>query len=406
MRARRFRGMNQGPSDAIEGHAVEATSWRAVASTALISVIVMLPLLLVGSFSPLIRADLDITVSAVGLQISAFFLGVALTGTWLGSAVQRLGPRISVKLALAGTGAATFFIAGFARGTWALGLALFLAGASSALAQPAMAALLVGAVRTESQGIAFGIKQAAGPASSLVAGLALPLVALSLGWRWAFVILGTGAILTIPTLDRHRMWPSPPVVADRRSLRRAWLFILGVAFGAGVASTAPLTMFLVETLVERGISAGRAGWILAGGSLIAVVMRLVYGRLADRRRGRLMTLVATLMIVGSLGYAGIAHPSIPVTLIGVSVGFGVAWGWPGLLQLATVRLHPSEPARVTGIVSSSAAAGAVIGPIVFTAVADAAGFGAAWIVTAALSAVAGTLVLVARSLALREISDN
>ena len=43
-------------------------------------------------------------------------------------------------------------------------------------------------------GLSFGIKQAAIPIATLLAGVAVPTVALTVGWRWAYLI-GAGLAL-------------------------------------------------------------------------------------------------------------------------------------------------------------------------------------------------------------------
>ena len=45
--------------------------------------------------------------------------------------------------------------------------------------------MLKAEIAVERQGGAFGAQQAGAPAGSLLAGLALPAVAIPFGWRWA-----------------------------------------------------------------------------------------------------------------------------------------------------------------------------------------------------------------------------
>ena len=61
-----------------------------------------------------------------------------------------------------------------------------LGGLGNAISHPATHLLLAREVSQNRQGLAFGIKQAAIPAATLIAGLAVPLVATTVGWRWAF----------------------------------------------------------------------------------------------------------------------------------------------------------------------------------------------------------------------------
>ena len=47
------------------------------------------------------------------------------------------------------------------------------------------------------QGLSFGVKQAAIPVSTLLAGAAVPTVALTVGWRWAFVAAAVAALTAL-----------------------------------------------------------------------------------------------------------------------------------------------------------------------------------------------------------------
>ena len=72
-------------------------------------------------------------------------------------------------------------------------------------------------------------------------------------------------------------------------------------------------------------------------------------------------------------------------LVGAAVAFGSGWAWPGLFNLAVVRLNPSAPAAATGITQTGVYVGALTGPIAFGLVVDAWGYGMAWSLAAASS---------------------
>ena len=71
-------------------------------------------------------------------------------------------------------------------------LFLFLtaAGLANAVTQTAINLFMSEQVARDRQGLAFGIKQSGIPAAILVSGLALPALALPLGWRATFAICG------------------------------------------------------------------------------------------------------------------------------------------------------------------------------------------------------------------------
>ena len=61
---------------------------------------------------------------------------------------------------------------------------------------------------------------------------------------------------------------------------------------------------------------------------------------------------------------------MPLT-VGVVLGFGLGWAWPGLMNFAVVRLHPQAPAAATSITQTGVYAGGCLGPLALGALAGA-----------------------------------
>src|SRR5690606_32204086 len=101
------------------------------------------------------------------------------------------------------------------------------------------------------QGLAFGIKQAAIPGATLLSGLSVPTIALTAGWRWAFVLaaaVAVGSLALVPP-DRHRA-----TAHQRRTWHRATsaLVIVGVAAALAAGAASSMGTFLVDAAVTRG----------------------------------------------------------------------------------------------------------------------------------------------------------
>ena len=156
-------------------------------------------------------------------------------------------------------------IAGLATSWWSLSLLIGVAGAGNALTQPAANVLMARTVPPQRHGIAFAVKQSAMPFGTLLGGLAVPVVTLTLGWRWAFAMggaLALGAATTVPQTDRRVDDARPADEAPRPTRPRLdtpllllAVFAVGVGLGAAVAS-APLASSASE--VREG--AARASW--------------------------------------------------------------------------------------------------------------------------------------------------
>jgi MFS family permease len=283
-------------------------------------------------------------------------------------------------------------VAAGARSLTGLVVILGLGAAANAAGQLAGNTTLSRHVPTRRQGLSFGVKQAAIPVSTLLSGAAVPVVALTLGWRWAFVLgagLAAAAWLLVPVEGVQARRPR----GERGERATAALVVIGVAATLAAGSANALGTFLVDAAVVRGIAPGPAGLALTLGSAVGVVSRVVGGWQADLRPGRQVGVIAALLALGAAGLALIAVPGTTALVVGVVLGFGLGWSWPGLMNFAVVRLHPQAPAAATSITQTGVYAGGCLGPLVLGTVAAHAGYPTMWTVAAGAMLAASALML-------------
>jgi cyanate permease len=249
-------------------------------------------------------------------------------------------------------------------------------------------------VPPERLGLSFGVKQAAIPIATLLSGAAVPAIALTVGWRWAYAI---GAVLALLAL---RLTPRESTrrerTGDKGELATGALTVIAVAAGLAASASTALGIFLVASAVDRGVDAGLAGLTLTLGSIVGLVLRLVHGWLADKRTGGHIAVVAASLLLGAGGLALLAVPGSVALVLGTVLGFGLGWAWPGLLQFAVVRLNPTAPAAATSIVQVGVYGGGFAGPIGFGFLATHLSFPVAWLVGAASMLLAAALMVVGR----------
>ena len=150
----------------------------------------MLPGFLVGALALQMRGDLDASVGAVAGGVTVFFLAGAVGAGPGGRFAERLGALAAMRTSVLITAACLFAVAAVGS-TLAIVFALLaVAGLANAVNQPAINLFMADQVPIDRQGLAFGIKQSAIPGAILVSGLALPAIALPLGWRATFAICG------------------------------------------------------------------------------------------------------------------------------------------------------------------------------------------------------------------------
>jgi MFS family permease len=258
--------------------------------------------------------------------------------------------------------------------------ALLLAGFANAVAQPAGNLALARVVRADRQGTAFGLKQSAGPGGVLVAGVTVPLIGLTVGWRWAYALTVVLALVTwLLAPSGSGTTRASRSHRDTDDLDASTKAILSAGIVFAVAGASALSAFYVESAVSFGHQPGKAGWLLATGSLSSIAARITLGRWADRRRTGRMTMVIRMMTVGAAGFALLAHAGSTWILVpGTILAFAAGWGWPGLYQFAIVRLNPGSPGDATGAIMVGMFAGGMVGPIVFGTLVEASSYTVAW----------------------------
>jgi MFS family permease len=374
-------------------------------ASSLVTILAVIPVFLLGAVAILVRQEMHFDEAALGLSISAFFGTTALSSIPGGRLADRLGARWSLMLACTASAGALVGI-GLAAHSWAtLTAFMILGGAANGLAQPASNLALARGVRRSRMGAAFGLKQSAIPMANLLAGIVLPVAVLTWGWRSTFVVVGCAA-LGVAVFAQRSVTTSGRFVQEEDSkdapIGPLLLLACGCAFGSapGIA----LGAFLVQSSVRSGLSPSQAGILLALGGATGVCSRLLSGWFADRRDGGHITVAAWMLIAGASGFGvlAVSGGQFVLVLLGTLLGFGLAWGWPGLFFLAIVRLNPNSPAAASGMSQAGGAAGGVLGPLLFGVAATQSSYTVAWIGAGVSAVLAGLLMLLGRRALLRQ----
>jgi MFS family permease len=365
----------------------------------------VMPVFMVGAMAVNIRGALGFSEAQLGLAASMFYAVSALCAPLVGRRVELIGAGRAMARALFISAVALAGVAA-ARSWTQLALGLAVGGVGNATAQTSTNLVIARRVSGRRLGLAFGVKQSAGPTATLLGGLALPTVVLTLGWRWAFAGVAVACVVVAMLWRRSPAFkPSSvdrPSVADRPGTRT--LVVLAVAAGLGTAPTNAMAAFYVESAVSGGMSIGAAGWFLTAGSVLGVLGRVGSGWLADRREGRHLTAVALMLIGGAGGLAGLASPpGIPFALA-TACAFLAGWGWLGLFNFAVVRRSMGAPAAATGVTTMGMMLGGVVGPALFGLLVVGWGYPTAWTGAATLQVLAAVAVVLGRRLLLRDMA--
>jgi MFS family permease len=275
---------------------------------------------------------------------------------------------------------------------WPLALlAGLLVGLGYGPAPPAGNQLLMQTAPAAHRALIFSIKQAGAPFGSALAGLALPFVAESYGWRAALFAAAAAAMLSVIAVEPYRArldrqpsrltrealiaLVSPRMVLAPFQAISVVPILKRLAFAGCMFSFVQGSIFalFITFLVTRlDYDLQSAGFAFAIMQLTGTAARIIVGWIADRLRAHLTVLAAfglassaNIFLIGLMdrGWSGLA-----VMAVSAATGF-LAASWNGVLLSEIARLSP--PARV-GETSSAATffifLGYVTGPALFALV--------------------------------------
>jgi predicted MFS family arabinose efflux permease len=406
-----------------------------MASTAAATTAGVLPLFLVGSQAVQLRAEFGFDLAAIGGLVAFGWVAASAASTPMGRLAEQAGGGRALRTAALINAVAMLLIAAVGRSWAVLVVLVVFGGLGNAMAQPAANILTARTIPLDRQGIAFGIKQSAIPLATLLGGLAVPVITLSVGWRWSYVagaaFAGLAALLVVhegpraaaddPTepgvglVEAIEDAAAGPAGADHpvsevlleepvaawepgrvARRRRPPLIVLAMGVGLGASAAGALSQFLVSGGVAAGLAEGTAGLLLSLGSAVGIGSRLFVGARADRRPGDQLATVVAMMVLGSVAYAALGL-GVPVAyVLATPIAFGLGWAWPGLFNLSVVREYPEAPGAATGITQTGTYLGAGLGPLLIGVVVDRWSFAVAWPASAALLVGGAVLMLVGR----------
>lgn len=383
----------------------EALTRRPLLAAVVYTGVGALPVFLISAQILQLEREIGFGVGRLGLATATFFGSAALAANPAGRLVARVGPGRSLRIGGLLT-LVSCVIAGTAMTWWVLPLATAVGGAGNGLIQVASNMAIFDGVAVRRQGLGFGAKQASVPAASVLAGISLPAIGLIFGWRWVFALAGLIAlalVLSAPQLDMARAAKRNEGRVGRPPLS---LLLLSVGGICGAMAGNGLSLFIVPSAVDIGITEAAAGAVLAVCSILVVAVRLGAGWTVDRHESRGHIEMAWLAGAGAAGALVLLASSAPGWyLVAMPIAVLGAWGWPGIFFFTVVHSYPEFPARASGLALSGNLTGTVIGPLIVGALAGRSDYRGAWTFVAATAMISALAFLASHRVKVRsEIS--
>jgi sugar phosphate permease len=299
--------------------------------------------------NPLIRQDLGLSVSDMGLLLSAFLWAYAFAQLPAGALVDRLGPRRMLPLAL-GLWSLAQVLGSLVQGFGQFFAARALLGLGEAPQFPTSARVVRDWFNVARRGTATGIWNCSSTLGTAISAPLLTGLMLAFGWRWMFALMGiAGLVVAVLFYLLHRdpgdvavtagehayLTEADTTLASRAvtwaewkrlfAYRTTWGMIIGF-FGTIYVTWIYNTWLPAYLEMQRHMSIAKTGWIAAVPYLFGVVGSVLGGRLADWlvTRGvspinsRKYPMTASLLLTAGLTVLAALTPSNAVAVAAIS----------------------------------------------------------------------------------------
>ncbi|MEM7250070.1 MAG: MFS transporter [Pseudomonadota bacterium] len=393
-----------------------ATPFTASALQPLTTVFVIQVLMTMAAYGiavlvPEAAADIGIAPESVGFLTATLYFTAMPTGLLSAFIINRLGATRTFQLLLLFIGLGGVSLMAAHPLLAYLGAALI--GAGTGPMNPTGSHVLLRTAPDNWKPLFFSLKQCGTPAGGILAGAALPALAVLYDWRVALALLPVGALMLIALAPlgqlggRERPGESSrnetDVLASIRlalsTRERASVAVLGAIMGA--CQLAMASYFVVYLVSHVGLDVVKAGGVFVVFHVSGIVARVLLGVLAERALSTQALLALLAFIMASAIALLTQFETTPNwwLIYATTAALGVsANGWVGLFFAEVARLAPSGQAVfVTGGAQFIMYIGIVLGPVIFGTLLTATGnYDVCFALFASLAVVCGLLVVSAQ----------
>lgn len=173
-----------------------------------------------GILAPALEEEIGWSESDYGFIVTAFQFAYAIGLLLAGRAIDRFGTRIGYAVAVTAWSVAAM-VHGAARSAFHFGLARFALGLGEAGNFPAAVKTVAEWFPKRERALATGIFNAGSNVGAILGPLTVPWIAVTLGWRWAFILTGALGFVWVAV---WRRWYGLPESHPRVSAaERQWI---------------------------------------------------------------------------------------------------------------------------------------------------------------------------------------
>ena len=330
---------------------------------------------------PFIKEDMGLSFTEVGLLRSVFSGASAVLQVPAGFLAESAGEfwllvagNVWVSVGLVAMALSPVF--------WALVVASGIGGLGGGTQHPLASSMVSRAYDDKGRATAVGTVNFAGDLGKMIAPLVAGLIAVSMGWRATFMVVGLAGLafmlasmLTRRTVDIGRPLPSSNTPTDAESVDdesdsklAGFIALSGVGLLDSATRTSAL-VFLPFVMESKGMGPGQISamlFLLFGGGAIG---KYVCGWLGDRT-GTLNLVWGTKGLTAALLVAALFTPTLLMAPLMVLIGIGLNGTSSVLYATVAEFVPPGRRARFYGFFYTTNEVGTVVAPLAYGFVAD------------------------------------
>lgn len=318
-----------------------------------------------------VSGSLGLPVAALGIFVTAFYVGYVVCNALGGLASDRIGGRMTLTASMVALGCCTFAFGWTSSVTMGLVIQALM-GLSAGADYASCIKVIVSWFARQDRGKAMGLFLIASSLGVAVTNAVVPSLVAAIGWQSLYRALGVVTLaIGLMTFLTLRDGPLAPASAARPGvgtvLRNPAMVLITVAGFGGFWGTWGFAFWANALMVrQRGLSPVEAGFVVSLVGFAAIVGKPLVGWLSDRMGGRPKWLVvgcfllfaAMLLVFGTLTDRRSFQLAAPL------LGLGAFVYSPLLAVLVAERAGPALAGSATGVTSAFWQLGSVIVPLV------------------------------------------
>jgi len=278
---------------------------------------------------PLIRDDLHLSYTEVGVISSAFALAGGLSQLPAGYLADRFGQRILITIGIAGVAIGGVFI-GLSNSYMVLIITLILAAVLGGGYHASAATIISNTISEQYRGRSLGLHLIGGTSSMWIVPLVATPIAVTLGWRSAYFILAIPAfllgMLIYFLLGRQTFTKSVAAAGDNTpaaEIQFNWkkvIPVLCLTIGGSLMTmsvTSYLSLYGVDYLGMNATTAGLLTALIPGVGLLGAPLG---GLISDRFGSKSILLLMSILLIPLLYVMGIVNSIVPILVVLILIG--------------------------------------------------------------------------------------